>query len=155
MSCGGIERGSGDGNGVRAVREGRDEDGGWDRRMAAGEGAMAFSKGLGAVHSMSHACGADQTLRLHHGTLNAVILPTILDFNRGHVGDKYTRLNTAMGIDSSADPATFIRNLNAELGLPANLSEMGVKADSIPDLASHAAKDVCTFTNPRPSSPKD
>ena len=67
--------------------------------MAATEGAMAFSKGLGAVHSMSHVCGADQSLRLHHGTLNAVILPTILDFNREHVGDKYQRLNTAL--DSS------------------------------------------------------
>ena len=62
--------------------------------MAASEGAMAFSKGLGAVHSMSHACGADQSLRLHHGTLNAVILPTILDFNRDHVGISM-RLNSA------------------------------------------------------------
>ena len=42
---------------------------------------MAFSKGLGAVHSMSHAIGADQELRLHHGTLNGAILPTILRFN--------------------------------------------------------------------------
>ena len=118
--------------------------------MAATEGAMAFSKGLGSVHSMSHACGADQTLRLHHGTLNAVILPTILDFNRDHVGDKYARLNAAMGVESSSDPAEFIRSLNAELGLPANLSEMGVEKDAIPALAAHAAKDVCTFTNPRP-----
>ena len=155
VACDGIERGIRDGHLLRAVRDGSDEDARWHMMMAAAEGAMAFSKGLGAVHSMSHACGADQTLRLHHGTLNAVILPTILDFNREHVGDKYTRLNAAMGLDSSADPATFIRNLNAELGLPANLSEMGVKADSIPDLASHAAKDVCTFTNPRPCSAKE
>ena len=66
--------------------------------MASTEGAMAFSKGLGAVHSMSHAIGADQELRLHHGTLNGVILPTILRFNKDHVGDKYARIARAMGM---------------------------------------------------------
>ena len=92
---------------------------------------------------------------MHHGTLNAVILPTILDFNRDHVGDKYQRLNAAMGIAADANPSDFIRDLNAEIGLPANLSEMGVSPEAIPDLASHAAKDVCTFTNPRPCSAEE
>ncbi len=155
VACDGIERGIREAHLVKAVTDGSDKDARWHMMMAASEGAMAFSKGLGAVHSMSHACGADQTLRLHHGTLNAVILPTILDFNRGHVGDKYQRLNSAMGIAADADPAQFIRDLNAEIGLPANLSEMGVQKDSIPGLASHAAKDVCTFTNPRPCSAEE
>ena len=152
VACDGIERGIREGNLLKAVQDGSDEDARWHMMMAATEGAMAFSKGLGSVHSMSHACGADQSLRLHHGTLNAVILPTILDFNRDHVGDKYARLNAAMGTSADSDPADFIRNLNAELGLPANLSEMGVQTDAIPALAAHAAKDVCTFTNPRPCS---
>ena len=104
---------------------------------------------------MSHACGADQTLRLHHGTLNAVILPTILDFNRDHVGAKYSRLNVAFGQPTDADPAEFIRKLNGDLGLPANLGEMGVQREAIPNLAAHAAKDVCTFTNPRAASAAD
>ena len=56
-----------------------------------------------------------------------------------------------MGADVDNDPAEFIRNLNSNI-LPENLSEMGVKKDSIPALAEHAAKDVCTFTNPRPCS---
>ena len=155
VACDGIERGVREGNLVKAVKDGSDEDARWHMMMAAAEGAMAFSKGLGSVHSMSHACGADQSLRLHHGTLNAVILPTILDFNRDHVGDKYTRLNAAMGIDASADPAEFIRELNAEIGLPANLGEMGVQKDAIADLSIHAAKDVCTFTNPRPCSAEE
>ena len=116
---------------------------------------MAFRKGLGAVHSMSHACGADENLRLHHGTLNAVFLPTILDFNRDHVGNKYERLNKSLGINIEADPAEHIRRLNIELGLPANVAEMGVEPDQIPELAAHAAKDVCTFTNPRPCSVAD
>ena len=155
VACDGIERGVREGNLVKAVKDGSDEDARWHMMMAAAEGAMAFSKGLGSVHSMSHACGADQSPRLHHGTLNAVILPTILDFNRDHVGDKYTRLNAAMGIDASADPAEFIRELNAEIGLPANLGEMGVQKDAIADLSIHAAKDVCTFTNPRPCSAEE
>ena len=155
VGCDGIERGIREGHLLRAVKDGGDVDARWHMMMAATEGAMAFSKGLGAVHSMSHACGADQTLRLHHGTLNAVILPTILDFNRGHVGDKYARLSIAMGLDSDDDPATFIRDLNVQLGLPANLSEMGVAIDMVGHLASHAAKDVCTFTNPRPCSAEE
>ena len=155
VACDGIERAVREGHLVKAVQDGQDEDARWHMMMAATEGAMAFSKGLGAVHSMSHACGANQALRLHHGTLNAVILPTILDYNSSHVGDKYARLNAAMGIAADADPAEFIRELNAEIGLPANLSEMGVEAESIPDLAAHSAKDVCTFTNPRPCSAAD
>jgi alcohol dehydrogenase class IV len=60
-----------------------------------------------------------------------------------------------MGLDSDDDPAAFIRDLNEQLGLPANLSEMGVAIDMVGHLASHAAKDVCTFTNPRPYSAEE
>ena len=155
VACDGVERGVRDGHLLRAVRDGSDEDARWHMMMAATEGAMAFSKGLGSVHSMSHACGADQALRLHHGTLNAVLLPTVLDFNRDHVGEKYERLNAAMGRTPGSDPAELIRQLNAELGLPANLGEMGVQSAAVPELAAHAVKDVCTFTNPRPCSVSD
>ncbi len=155
VACDGIERGIREGHLLGAVRDGSDKDARWQMMMAATEGAMAFSKGLGAVHSMSHACGADQTLKLHHGTLNAVILPTVLDFNRNHAREKYPRLNAAMGLEASADPAEFIRGLNADMGLPANLGEMGIRRDNIPALAEHAIKDICTFTNPRPCSISD
>lgn len=155
VACDGIQRGIRDGHLSRAVKDGKDENARWNMMMASLEGAMAFSKGLGAVHSMSHACGADQSLKLHHGTLNAVILPTILDFNRDHVGNKYERLNTALGNKTNSNPSEFIRKLNSELKLPANLAEMGVKSDSIPALARHAVKDICTFTNPRPCRLED
>jgi 4-hydroxybutyrate dehydrogenase len=155
VACDGIERAVRNGSLLRTFKDGGDIDARWEMMMAATEGAMAFTKGLGAVHSMSHACGADQRLRLHHGTLNAVILPTILDFNRDHVGNKFERLNKAMGLGKGDDPAEYIRRLNTDLGLPWNLSEMGVQASNIPSLASHAAKDVCTFTNPRPCSAAD
>ena len=145
----GLERAIRDGNLLRAIEEGNDKDARWHMMMASTEGAMAFSKGLGAVHSMSHACGANQTLRLHHGTLNAVLLPTVLDFNREFVGKKYRRLNAATGQNTDADPAEFFRNLNLKLGMPNNLGEMGITREMISSLSKHAAKDICTLTNPR------
>ncbi|MEM7188419.1 MAG: iron-containing alcohol dehydrogenase [Pseudomonadota bacterium] len=155
VACDGIERGIRDGHLLKAVTDGSDKDARWNMMMASTEGAMAFSKGLGAVHSMSHACGADQTLRLHHGTLNAVLLPTILDFNRDHVGDKYDRLNVAMGQDIGADPAQFFRDLNVQMGMPANLAEMGITSEMIPALSAHAANDICTGTNARKATIED
>lgn len=152
IACDGLERGLREGHLLRSVRDGGDRDARWHMMMASTEGAMAFTKGLGAVHSMSHACGADQTLRLHHGTLNAVLLPTVLDFNRKHVGDKFRRLNAAIGLAADADPSDYFRQFNLDLGMPITLGEMGIRREAIPALAEHAAKDICTRSNPRPCS---
>lgn len=138
----------------KAVADGSDRDARYNMMMAASEGAMAFIKGLGAVHSMSHACGRVKELKLHHGTLNAVILPTILRFNAGHVGDKYDRIRDAMGLKAGTDLADAIEALNERLGMPRNLGEMGVSRDT-PGLVDNAMTDVCTFTNPRPLTPAD
>ena len=134
---------------IRACEDGQDKDARWNMMMASTEGAMAFSKGLGAVHSMSHAVGADQELRLHHGTLNGVILPTILRFNKDHVGDKYARINRAMGKDESTDLAEEIEKLNEKIGLPSGLGAMGVTEDMIPNLVAHSMTDPSNMTTPR------
>ena len=134
---------------VRACEDGQDKDARWNMMMASTEGAMAFSKGLGAVHSMSHAVGADQELRLHHGTLNGVILPTILRFNKDHVGDKYARISRAMGKDESTDLANEIEKLNEKIGLPNGLAAMGVTEDMIPSLVAHSMTDPSNMTTPR------
>ena len=134
---------------IRAVEDGKDKDARWNMMMASTEGAMAFSKGLGAVHSMSHALGANQELQLHHGTLNAVLLPTILRFNRDHVGDKYSRISRAMGQKGEIDLAEEIEILNAKIGLPSGLKEMGVKEDMIPELVLHSISDPSNATTPR------
>ena len=134
---------------IRAVKDGQDKDARWNMMMASTEGAMAFYKGLGAVHSMSHALGADQELRLHHGTLNGVILPTILRFNKDHVGDKYSRIARAMGKDENVDLADEIEKLNAAIGLPKGLGEMGVTEEMIPHLVAHSMTDPSNATNPR------
>ena len=132
----------------RAVTDGQDRDARWHMMMAASEGAMAFAKGLGCVHSMSHAIGADPDLQAHHGTLNAVLLPTVLRLNAPHVGDKYVRLRRAMGLEEGADIAEWITDFNRQLELPANLGEMGVTAEMVPSLATHCLTDACHFANP-------
>jgi len=145
----GIEKVVREGNLIKAVQDGTDKNARWNMMMAATEGAMAFTKGLGAVHSMSHALGSLQELKLHHGTLNGVILPTILRFNIGHVGKKYARIARAMGKDESVDLAEVIEKLNQSIGLPENLGAMGVTEDMIPYLVKHSLADVCNFTTPR------
>ena len=145
----GIERVIRGNNLIKAVEDGSNKEARWNMMMASTEGALAFSKGLGAVHSMSHALGADQHLRLHHGTLNGVILPTILRFNHGHVGDKYSRIARAMGIAESTDLPDFIEGLNQTIGLPKNLSEMGVTEGMIPGLAEHSMTDPSNATTPK------
>ena len=134
---------------IRACEDGQDKVARWNMMMASTEGAMAFAKGLGAVHSMSHAAGANQELRLHHGTLNGVILPTILRFNKNHVGDKYSRICRAMGKKESIDLADEIEKLNEKIGLPSGLAEMGITEDMIPGLAAHSITDPSNATTPR------
>lgn len=139
----------------RATTDGNDREARWNMMMAALQGALGFQKGLGAVHAMSHPLGAVRDPILHHGTLNAVVMPAVLRFNRDHVGDKYTRIRSAMALAPDADVPAAFEALNARLGLPAGLGEMGVKAAWIPDLAVAATKDHCNATNPRPATVSD
>jgi alcohol dehydrogenase class IV len=133
----------------RAVDDGNDRDARWNMMMAASEGAMAFAKGLGSVHSMSHAVGANEELQAHHGTLNAIFLPTVLRFNAAHVDDKYAQLRRAMGLTAKANISDWISEYNMSLGLPENLGAMGVVDEMVPDLAVHCMTDACHFSNPK------
>ena len=152
----GVERAVGGGALEKAVREGSDKQARWEMMMAATEGALAFTKGLGVVHAMSHACGAKRELGLHHGTLNGVILPHILRFNKGHVSDdKYARIARAMHLAANADLADHIERLNENIGLPPNLGAMGVTAEMVPGLIQHCQTDLCHFMAPRPPSPEE
>ena len=140
---------------INACKDGQDLDARWNMMMASTEGAMAFSKGLGAVHSMSHAIGANQELRLHHGTLNGVILPTVIRFNKDHVGDKLSRILRAMGKSESADLADEIEKFNEKINLPSGLKEMGVTEEMIPELVEHSITDPSNVTTPRLPSPEE
>ena len=140
---------------INACKDGQDLDARWNMMMASTEGAMAFSKGLGAVHSMSHAIGANQELRLHHGTLNGVILPTVIRFNKDHVGDKLPRILKAMGKSESADLADEIEKFNEKISLPNGLKEMGVTEEMIPELVGHSITDPSNVTTPKLPSPEE
>lgn len=133
----------------RATRDGRDRDARWNMMMAAMEGALAFQKGLGAVHSLSHPLGALHDLKLHHGTLNAVLLPAVLRFNTPVVGNKIERIAAAMGLPAGASVPDAIAGLNARLALPNGLKAMGVPRDALKSIAEAAPKDHCHATNPR------
>ncbi len=139
----------------RATFNGHDREARWNMMMAATEGAMTFQKGLGSVHALSHPLGALPKLQLHHGTLNAVLLPAVIRFNGPSVGGKLAALGDAMGIASSVDPAEAIRALNKRLGLPSGLGAMGVTRDVLGQIAQLATKDHCHATNPRKATGED
>lgn len=139
----------------RAVIDGSDAEARWHMMMASYEGALAFVKGLGGVHALSHAAGRLQDRQLHHGTLNAVFLPHILRFHHGAADVKYARLRQVMGLPEGADLADAIAALNQEIGIPANLSSMGLTAADGPGIVDYALKDLAHLGNPRPMSADD
>jgi len=120
------------------------------------EGAMAFQKGLGAVHALSHPLGALQAPVLHHGTLNAVFLPPVIRFNAPAVGDKIAKLAAVMGVAPQPEAvAGAVADLNERIGLPGSLSAMGVPKSLLPDIATRALSDHCHATNPRTATRDD
>jgi alcohol dehydrogenase class IV len=116
---------------------------------AAAMGAVAFQKGLGAIHSLSHPVGA--VYGTHHGTTNAVVMPMVLDFNRPVIEARLDKAAAYLGIAGGFDGfRTSVMNLRSTLGIPANLTEMGVKADRLDELAAMALEDPSCGGNPVP-----
>ena len=126
----------------RAVQDGSDAEARWNMMMASYEGALAFVKGLGSVHALSHAAGRLHEKRLHHGTLNAVFLPHLLRENEGAAEAKYERLRYAMGLQPDADLGDAIARLNSEIGIPENLSKMGLEASDGDGIVEYALADL-------------
>lgn len=122
-----------------------------DMMICALEGAMAFQKGLGAVHALTHPLGAIRSLNLHHGTLNAVLMPEVLRFNRQAIGAKWDVLKAHMG----GEPDAVITALNTRIGMPSGLKEMGVTEAMMEEVSHAALKDHCHATNPRLATQED
>ena len=142
-AAGAIERAVADG-GNRAARE--------QMLMAALEGGLTFQKGLGAVHALSHPLGGLKAPSLHHGTLNAVLLPAVLRFNESHAVAKYEVLRRTLQLPAGASLPDYFAALSVRLGLPASLGQMGVPEDCLEGIARNATLDHSAATNPRPAS---
>jgi len=134
-----------------AVRDGANKAARADMMMCALEGAMAFQKGLGAVHALTHPLGAIRQLNLHHGTLNAVLMPAVLRFNREAIGPKWDRLTAFFG----QPPDVAIAELNRAIGIPAGLGALGLTEEMMRHVAEEALKDHCHATNPRTPAAAD
>jgi 4-hydroxybutyrate dehydrogenase len=142
----------------RATTTPGDRDARLQMMAASMQGALAFQKGLGCVHSLSHALGGIDP-RLHHGTLNAVFLPGVIEFNRAAptvlAEDKLARLAQAMGLPDADAVGPALSAMNQRLGLPRGLREMGVDAALVPRVVQAALRDHCHKTNPREASVAD
>lgn len=114
---------------------------------AAAMGAVAFQKGLGAIHSLSHPVGA--VYGTHHGTTNACVMPMVLDFNRDAIAEKITQAAAYLGIAGGFEGfKARVESLRTELGIPANLTAMGVKAEDLDMLTDMALEDPSCGGNP-------
>ncbi len=117
---------------------------------------MAFSNvGLGLVHGMAHPMGS--LFDVPHGVANALLLPTIMRFNKEKCLDKYPSIARAMGVNTdgmTAEEASdaacdAVQALALKVGIPQHLTELGITESDIPRLAEQALADVCTPGNPR------
>lgn len=114
---------------------------------AAAMGAVAFQKGLGAIHSLSHPVGA--VYGTHHGTTNAVVMPMVLDFNRDAIEDRITAAAAYLGIAGGFDGfRAKVMELRETLAIPANLTAMGVKPEDLDRLTDMALEDPSCGGNP-------
>lgn len=142
----------------RATHNGQDRDARLNMMSASMQGAMAFQKGLGCVHSLSHSLGGVNP-RLHHGTLNAVFLPAVIRFNAEAESmkkdNRLQRMAHAMGLSSGGDVAEAVTEMNARLGLPKGLAAMGVTPDLFDQVITGAMADHCHKTNPRLATAED
>ncbi|KNZ32973.1 MAG: 4-hydroxybutyrate dehydrogenase [Methylibium sp. NZG] len=142
----------------RATRDGQDRDARLQMMSTSFQGALAFQKGLGAVHSLSHSLGGVNP-KLHHGTLNAMFLPAVIRFNAqadSMVNERrLARMATAVGVTSGEELPAAIKALNQRLGLPTGLAQMGVQAEWFDRIIEGALADHCHKTNPRVASADD
>jgi alcohol dehydrogenase class IV len=145
-----------------ATQNGQDREARLHMMSASMQGALAFQKGLGCVHSLSHSLGGLNP-RLHHGTLNAVFLPAVIAFNAEvpalKAAHRLERMAQAMGLPVSSNPAKAlgeaIRAMNQRLGLPSGLAAMGVVEAQFDEIIKGALADHSHKTNPREASVQD
>ncbi len=131
----------------RAFADGSDIEARGQMMSAAAMGATAFQKGLGAIHALSHPIGAWH--HTHHGTTNAVVMQPVLMFNKAAVEDRLAMAARYLGIEGGFQGFyDYVGALNAELKIPANLTELGVTDPDIDALVASALQDPSVGGNP-------
>ncbi len=113
-------------------------------------GAVAFQKGLGAMHSLSHPCSA--LFNTHHGLTNAIVMPYVLQFNRPAIEEKITMLARCLNIDNPSFDSflEWVLNFRKQLAIPNTLAAIGVSSGQLDQMAEMACADPSSATNPIP-----
>ena len=138
----------------RAYADGTDIEARANMMSAAAMGAVAFQKGLGAIHALSHPVGA--VYNTHHGTTNAVVMPAVLRFNRPAVEDRLAAAAAYLGIKGGFDGfAARVDELNATFAIPQGLGAMGVEESRLDDLTAMALEDPSAGGNPVAMTPEN
>ena len=131
----------------RAVREGGDLQARACMMAASCMGAVAFQKGLGAMHGMSHPCSG--LFGTHHGLTNGVVMPYVLLRNRPAIEERIAALSAYLRLGGGFDGfLRWILRLRAAIGIPADLGRIGVRADAVETMAQMAEVDPASATNP-------
>ncbi len=133
----------------RAYANGADIEARAHMMSAAAMGAVAFQKGLGAIHALSHPVGA--LYDTHHGTTNAVVMPAVLTFNRPAIEDRIARLAAYLGVNGGFDGFyEHVLSLRRRIGIPERLRDLGVVDDRIDAMSAMAIEDPTAGGNPVP-----
>lgn len=136
----------------RAYADGSDLEARSNMMSAAAMGATAFQKGLGAIHALSHPIGAHH--HTHHGTTNAVFMPTVLRFNADAIRTRFDRAAGYLGIDGGFEGfCAFVDSFNASFAIPKTLSDLGVQNPDLDILVRDALNDPSTGGNPVEMTP--
>lgn len=131
----------------RAYADGTDIEARAQMMSAAAMGATAFQKGLGAIHALSHPIGAIH--HTHHGTTNAVCMPAVLQFNKPAIHDRMAQATAYLGIKGGFDGfCAYVDELNASLGIPRTLTDLGVENPDVERIVAGALNDPSTGGNP-------
>ncbi len=149
----GLDRGAG--NILTATGNGSDINARSEMLMCALQGGLGFQKGLGLIHSLSHPLGALEDKLLHHGQLNAIFLPHVLEFNMDACPEKMDAIAHVMGARTRDELPDACRKLIGDLGLPAGLGELGLTEDDVTPLAAAALADHSTAPNPKDATEAD
>ena len=138
-----------------AVQTGTDLEARLDMAVASMMGALAFQKGLGAVHSLAHQLSTEADI--HHGVANSILLPHVMRFNLNEASRELAEIGRSLGenvaslsaAEAGERACAAVTRLSKEIGLPQRLRDVGVKETYIPLMAQKAMGDWCHPFNPR------